>query len=179
MNQKGKFKYLDGGDFQALEMPYVGKELSLVAFLPKKPDGLTDFEKQLTAANLTKWLAGMREREVQVAFPKFKVEAEFSLNGALQGMGMSDAFSRPVADFSGINGKKNDLYISAVVHKAFVEVNEEGSEAAAATAVVIGTLSARIDPDPVFRADHPFLFLIRDNRSGSVLFLGRLIEPKQ
>jgi serpin B len=177
MHQKGKFKYLDGGDFQALEMPYVGQELSLVALLPKKADGLPDFEKQLTEANLAKWLAGMREREIAVAFPKFKVEAEFLLNDVLAGMGMSDAFRSGTADFSGINGRKKDLFISAVVHKAFVEIHEEGSEAAAATAVVLDTKSARVEP--VFRADRPFLFLIRDNRSGSILFLGRLVEPQK
>jgi serpin B len=177
MHQMGKFKYLDGGDFQALEMPYTGKELSLVAFLPKKVDGLPDFEKQLTEANLAKWLAGMVEREVEVAFPKFKVEAEFLLNDVLSGMGMSDAFLPGAADFSGVNGKK-DLSITAVVHKAFVEVNEEGSEAAAATAVVVSSRSDSIERHPVFRADHPFLFLIRDNRTGSILFLGRLVEPK-
>jgi len=179
MNQKGKFKYLDGGDFQALEMPYVGKELSLVAFLPKQVDGLPEFEKQLTEANLSRWLGGMRERDVEVAFPKFKVEAGFSLKEVLQGLGMSDAFQGGVADFSGINGKKQDLHISAVIHKAFVDVNEEGSEAAAATAVVITRESAPAERDPVFRADHPFLFLIRDNRSGSILFLGRLVEPRK
>jgi serpin B len=91
-------------------------------------------------------------------------------------MGMTDAFSPDKADFSGINGK-TDLFISAVIHKAYVDVNEEGTEAAAATAVVVGITSVQPQP-PVFRADHPFLFLIRDNHSGSILFIGRVMNPK-
>jgi serpin B len=100
---------------------------------------------------------------------------QFGLVGVLAGMGMTDAFSGR-ADFSGINGKK-DLFISAIIHKAYVDVNEEGTEAAAATAVVVGITSAPSRP-PVFRADHPFLFLIRDNQSGGILFIGRLMNPK-
>ena len=93
-------------------------------------------------------------------------------------MGMPDAFSLPPADFSGIDGKK-DLVISAVLHKAFVDVNETGTEAAAATAVIVGRTSVMPDPPPVFRADHPFVFLIRDTRTGSILFMGRLTNPKE
>jgi serpin B len=174
MYQKGKFKYLDGGTFQALEMPYVGKELAMLVLLPKKTDGLAELEKSLTPAKLGEWVAKLREQDVEVHFPKFKCTSEFSLKQELSALGMTDAFTAG-ADFSGINGKK-DLYIQDVVHKAFVEVNEEGTEAAAATGVVVGVLSARIDP--VFRADHPFLFLIRDTRNGSILFLGRLSNPE-
>src|SRR5262249_1325857 len=110
-----------------------------------------------------------------VTIPRFKVEAEFKLNEPLKALGMKKAFGP--ADFSGIGGSPGNLYISAVVHKAYVEVNEEGTEAAAATAVVVRGQSAP-PPPPVFRAHPPFLFLIRDTRSDSLLFLGRLVEPK-
>jgi serpin B len=111
-----------------------------------------------------------------VFLPRFKTTAEFSLNGALSSMGMSDAFDLKTADFSGMDGKR-ELFINAVIHKAFVEVNEEGTEAAAATAVPAGVASA--SPPPVtFRADHPFLFLIRDNKTGGILFIGRVSNPK-
>jgi len=173
MNQTGKFKYLDGDTFQALELPYAGKDLAMIALLPKQPDGLTDFEKQLSAAKLVDWLHKMRETEVIVSLPKFKLTSEFGLKETLTAMGMQLAFSSS-ADFSGMDGKR-DLFLSAVIHKAFVDVNEEGTEAAAATGVGIRTLAVRVKP--MFRADHPFLFLIQDRRSGSILFLGRLANP--
>ncbi len=169
-------------DFQAIELPYKGEELSMVVLLPGKKDGLADLEKAMTASRLAGWIAGLRgapeAEKVLVYLPKFKVTAEFMLKDALAGLGMKDAFDPRAADFSGMNGAVHDLYISAVVHKAFVDVNEEGTEAAAATAVVMVTASAK-PPPPVFRADHPFVFLIRDNRSGSVLFMGRVANPKQ
>jgi serpin B len=175
MHQTAKFKYLDAGDLQVLEMPYAGKELSMVVLLPKKVAGLGDMEKSLTADKLAGWLGKVREQEVIVSLPKFKTTSEFSLKDALEALGMKKAFQMPGADFSGINGK-DDLYITAVVHKAYVDVNEEGTEAAAATGVVIGVKSLP-PPKPEFRADHPFVFLIRDTRNDSVLFLGRVVEP--
>lgn len=176
MRQSGKFKYLAGDTFQALELPYVGMELSMVILLPKKVDGLSEFEKSLTAANLAAWLEKMRETEMDdVLLPRFKTTAEFQLNRELTALGMTDAFVPDKADFSGMNGKR-DLFISRVVHKAFVDVNEEGTEAAAATGVEVGVTSAPAQRN-VFRADHPFMFLIRDNRFGGILFLGRLVNP--
>jgi serpin B len=113
---------------------------------------------------------------VDVFLPKFKTAQEFILNDALAALGMTDAFGGN-ADFSGMTGVK-DLCISAVIHKAFVDVNEQGTEAAAATAVTMRTLALREPPTPViFRADHPFLFMIRENSSGSILFMGRLVNP--
>jgi serpin B len=110
---------------------------------------------------------------VRVYLPKFKVTCEFRLDKSLAALGMTDAFDAGKADFTGMGGRQGDLFISAVVHKAFVEVNEEGTEAAAATGVVGG----RDMSPPVFRADHPFVYLIRDNQTGSVLFLGRVTDP--
>jgi serpin B len=175
MHQTTKFKYLDAGELQVLEMPYAGKELSMVVLLPKKVDTLADLERSLSADKLAGWLDRLREQEVIVSLPKFKATSEFALKGALEALGMKKAFQMPGADFSGINGK-DDLYITAVVHKAYVDVNEEGTEAAAATGVVVGVRSAPA-AKPEFRADHPFVFLIRDTRNDSVLFLGRLVEP--
>jgi serpin B len=175
MFQKATFGHLDGGTFQALEMPYAGKELSMVVLLPKKADGLAALEKELTPDALAGWLKKLRQQEVMVTFPRFRVTAEFELKSALSDLGMPLAFSA-AADFSGMNKDRERLYLSAVVHKAFVEVNEEGTEAAAATGVVVKARAAPADP-VVFRADRPFLFLIRDGRSGSVLFLGRLVNP--
>jgi serpin B len=137
-----------------------------------KKKNLADLEKALSPAKLSEWIGKVRQTKIDTWFPKFKMTSEFSLSQQLQALGMKKAFGD--ADFSGMDGTKK-LYISAVLHKAFVEVNEEGTEAAAATAVVIRTKSARRYPS--FRADHPFLFLIRDKATGSILFLGRYAEP--
>ena len=176
LHQTGFFKYFDGGNFQALELPYVGNKLSMVVFLPKKVDGLAEFEQSLTAQNLMKWLPQLQQHEVVVTLPKFRVTAEFTLNKTLSSMGMPLAFSPHAADFSGMSEEK-DLYLSAVIHKAYVDVNEEGTEAAAATGIEMRTMSAG-PPPSTFHADHPFVFLIRDNSSGSLLFLGRLVQPQ-
>jgi len=177
MNQTALFGYMETEDFQGLEMLYADGDLSMIIFLPKRIDGLADFEKTLTAERLSRWLARFSKREVIVSIPKFKMTSQFSLSSVLKSMGMTTAFVPGVADFSGMNGKR-DLFISAVIHKAYVEVNEEGTEAAAATAVTMKITIAEPLPMPVFRADHPFLFLIRDNRSGSILFIGRVANPK-
>ncbi|HEX5268842.1 MAG TPA: serpin family protein [Gemmataceae bacterium] len=175
MHQSARFKYLDAGDLQVLEMPYVGKDLSMVVLLPKKVAGLGDLENGLTADKLAGWLGKARGEEVVVSLPRFKTTSEFSLKATLEGLGMKKAFRVPGADFSGINGKE-DLFLSAVVHKAYADVKEEGTEAAASTGAVLRPLSVR-PPAPEFRADHPFIFLIRDTRNGSVLFLGRVVDP--
>jgi serpin B len=175
MNQTADFNYMETADLQGLAMPYVGNELSMIVLLPKKLDGIKNLEEQLTADNISTWLGRLRKREVWVSFPKFKTTSEFGLADVLQSMGMTDAFLPDKADFSGITGNK-DLFISAVVHKAYIDVNEEGTEAAAATGVTMKLTS--VGPAmPVFRADHPFIFLIRDNLSGSILFIGRVTDP--
>ena len=176
MFQKADFGYSDINDMQVLEMPYVNKDLSMVVLLPKKADGVGAIEKKLTIDNLASALAGLRKKEVLVFFPRFKMTSEFELAKVLGAMGMPDAFSSK-ADFSGMTGSK-DLFISAVVHKAYVDVNEEGTEAAAATSVGMKLTSIEAPP-PVFKADHPFIFLIRDNQTGSILFMGRVINPKE
>ena len=176
MNQTAEFGYMETDTLQGLELPYVDKELSMIIVLPKEKDGLSRLEETLTSEALSQWLARLFSREVVVSVPKFKVTTQFSLASVLQSMGMTDAFSDS-ADFSGMDGKK-DLFISAVIHKAYVDVNEEGTEAAAATGIVMKLTSVGPSEIPLFRADHPFLFLIRDNKSGGILFMGRVMDPK-
>jgi len=176
MNLTADFKYAEVGGLQLLELPYAGDGFAMVVLLPRDVDGLKNLENLLNKQTLDHWLTQARELNVAVLLPKFKLAAQFSLAKPLGEMGMTDAFS-PGADFSGMDGER-DLFISAVVHKAFVDVNEEGTEAAAATGVVMRMNAVRMPrPTPIFRADHPFLFLIRDLHSGSILFLGRVVDP--
>ena len=174
MNQSTNVKFRRFDGFSAIELPYAGNDLSMVVFLPEQQDGLAGFEDQLKQEAITGWLedlANTSPSEVSISLPKFKVTCEFELSSVLAEMGMSHAFSD--ADFSGMTGRK-DLFISKVVHKAFVDVNEEGTEAAAATAVIMDKSFSR---PLTFRADHPFMFLIRENTTGSVLFVGRIADP--
>jgi serpin B len=176
MHRTAEFRWSPTDTFQALEMGYGDGELAMVVLLPNKVDGLAQLEEELTSGKLTPWLAKFHyyhPRQVKVAVPRFKATAEFQLKDVLVEMGMARAFGAE-ADFTGITNSR--LFISKVVHKAFVDVNEEGTEAAAATAVLLAETARPIAPAE-FRADHPFLFLIRDNRNGSILFLGRLSEP--
>jgi len=174
MHQTGAFRYAEDERAQVLEMPYAKEELSMVVILPRKADGLAELERGLSIARLDEWLTSPRPHgEVQVAIPRFKMTAEFELDKVLGAMGMPLAFSA-AADFSGISTQER-LAISAVVHKAFVEVNEEGTEAAAATGVVVSRLAAAMPL--IFRAEHPFLFLIREHSSGAILFMGRVSDP--
>ncbi|MBP1721772.1 MAG: proteinase inhibitor serpin [Deltaproteobacteria bacterium] len=176
MNGQDEFGYLEDEMLQALELPYAGDSLSMIVLLPRSIDGLGAIEDTLAADTLTARLDAIRKREVRVSLPKFTMTSQFELARTLGSMGMPEAFSG-AADFSGMTGGR-DLFISAVVHKAFVDVNEEGTEAAAATGVAMRLTAAPVSP-PVFRADHPFIFLIRHNPSGSILFLGRLTRPAE
>ncbi|MCE5278581.1 MAG: serpin family protein [Planctomycetaceae bacterium] len=177
MFQKARFGYAADDDVQVLSMPYKGNELSMVIVLPKKDDGLPALVKDMTPAKLEAWITRVRSREVLTYVPRFKMTDEFALSAALKEMGMKDAFDPAAADFSGMDGKR-DLFISAALHKAFVDVNEEGTEAAAATGIMVGVTSVQIDEPPTFRADHPFLFVIRHNATGAMLFLGQVVDPK-
>ncbi|EHQ34698.1 serpin family protein [Methanoplanus limicola] len=172
------FGYMENDDLQMLKMPYdheSGRELAMYVILPKGDD-LRTFEEGLDSDRLTDLKAAIAEKEVKVFFPKFKLETEYSLSDTLADMGMPVAFSDK-ADFSGMDGTKS-LSISDVIHKAYVDVNEEGTEAAAATAVVM-RLTAVMDeePVPVFMADHPFIFMIEDTDDGNILFMGKLSSP--
>ena len=185
----------DAGErgFAMLELPYKGKELSMVVIAPNDPTNLDAIEKQMSRENLTRWFNQLKPRPVHVYLPKFKAETDYELGDAekpktLQKMGMVRAFvdpSDPVngAVFDGMSqatNPMNKLYITKVLHKAFVEVNEKGTEAAAATAVVMAipkSAPATVPFTPTFKADRPFVYLIRDRVTGSILFMGRMMEP--
>ncbi len=171
MNQAGEFGIGHGDGAQLLELPYVGDDLAMVVLLPQKEDGLADLERSLTPEKLDKWLGTLRSRRVAIYLPRFELTKRFDLGDVLRAMGMAAAFGG-AADFGGITGKK-ELFIDKVVHKAFVSVDEEGTEAAAATGVAM----ARTSLPPTFRADHPFMFLIRHRPTGAILFVGRVIDP--
>lgn len=180
MHRWDEFRYGAVDNLQILKLPYGDGSISMVVLLPAKKDGLANLEATLTFQNLQRWLKSVRhEDEVKVYLPKFKTTAEFMLSGTLQSLGMKSAFNPDAADFSGIT-ESEDVFISAVIHKAFVEVNEEGTEAAAATGIAMAGSAAPIEEQkepPVFRVDHPFVFLIQDNRNDAILFLGRVTNP--
>jgi serpin B len=159
MHRVDSFNYLDGGTFQVLEIPYRSGELSMIVFLPNDKGGLPALENSLTGSNMQQWLSHLQPvSKVVLAMPRFKMTRQFELQQTLGAMGMAQAFGAH-ADFSGMTGSR-DFAISAVIHKAFVDVNEEGTEAAAATAVVMMEMAVRRPPQPppiVFRADHPFV----------------------
>ena len=175
MYQKVKINWANLADLKILALPYKNKELSMILLLPNKKDGLIDLESKLSLANLDKWTAQMHEEEVRIYLPKFEMTQKNPLRVHFQKMGMKQAFST-TADFSNIDGTK-ELYISEVFHKAFIKVDEEGTEAAAATAVVFEKNS--ISPDTIFRANHPFIFFIRDNKTQNILFIGSIKDPTQ
>ena len=178
MHQVHSYRYWASDSLQVLELPYKGDDLSMLVFLPRQTDGLAAVENSLSAAGIGKARAKLRPENVDAYLPKFKLHTAYELNDSLNALGMKQAFVAGKADFAGIDGGTGYFSISQVFHKAFVNVNERGTEAAAATSVhVLG--AAALPPHPVvFRADHPFLFLICDNHSGSILFLGRMMNPK-
>ncbi|XP_060100252.1 serpin B6-like isoform X2 [Heteronotia binoei] len=182
MYKKAKFNltYIADCQTKVLELPYVGNELSMIILLPDEiqddSTGLEKLERELTHEKLMDWISSemMDQTEVELSFPKFKLEEKYDLKPVLSSMGMAEAFDHGKANFSGMS-PCNDLVLSAVVHKSFIEVNEEGTEAAAATAAVMMLRCAMITPR--FTADHPFLFFIRHNKTGAILFYGRFCSP--
>lgn len=174
--EDAKFNYAETDAIQILEMSYVGGNLSMLIILPKD-NNLDNVEESITPENLSEWRNMLTERKIEVYIPKLKFETKYFMAQDLIAMGMPSAFN--AADFSGMTGQK-DLMIGQVIHQAFVEVNEEGTEAAAATAV-IGVMTA--GPNgvtiPVFRADHPFIFIIQQKDTDNILFLGRVSDPSQ
>lgn len=178
MYQRQQFAILDRKEFQVASLPYSGKRMEMVVLLPRKVDGLAQLEQELTAEKLAEVLTQLDRTsavESDIYLPKFTLETEYGLTSACQALGINDAFSSSKADFTGTGWPVGKLWISQIKHKAFMEVNEQGTEAAAATAVELQTESVRLYP--VFQADHPFLFLIRDKETGSILFMGRMVDP--
>ena len=170
-----KFNYTETDKLQVLELLYKGNELSMLVLLPKE-DNLDSISDSLNAEKLAGLRSSLREQQVDVFLPKFKFETKYFMADTLSDMGMPTAFTQGKADFSGMTGNQ-DLFISKVIHQAFVEVNEEGTEAAAAT-VVIMTMSA-MPRQTIFMADHPFIFIIQQKETGNILFLGKVIDPSK
>ncbi|MGK3991426.1 serpin family protein [Sorangium sp. So ce136] len=181
MARRGSYQLLEDRDLQVLALPYEGYTLAMVVLLPRTHDGLRDLERSLDAARLHSIFAQIervKHREVDVYLPRFRIDASFALDEALKRLGAHRAFDEYDADFSGMTADPEGLYINAVVHKALVDVSEEGTVAVAATAVGAPLKGCGPPaPAPVFRADRPFLFAIRDVWSGRLLFLGRLVDP--
>lgn len=177
MDQTDSFKYSETADYQAIEMPYENNDLSMVVILPKTGK-MESLENDLSIDKLSQIKNLFQIEKVNVYFPKLKFNAEYNINNTLKTMGMSSAFDQGQADFSGITGKK-DLYIGLVIHKSYIDVNEEGAEAAAATGIAMTNMAAARPSEPkIFNADHPFIFAIIHNQSSSILFLGKVNEAK-
>ena len=173
--------YPGKGGFQIAESPYKGGTLAMAVILPRDADGLPALEQKLTRTNLEAWLGRLQQREIQLHLPKFRLETGYAMNEPLQALGMVRAFDRQTAEFDGISPGRGQekLYVANVFHKAFVDVNEKGTEAAAGTMLgAYGALRSVAPFIPTFRADRPFLFMIRDVKTGTILFLGRLASPK-
>ncbi len=172
---------VDVDGHQLLELRYKGDQMAMTLVLPKRGVALREVESKLSSEQLDQWISALKPQRVAVALPKFKLTPKdpVSLKDALKALGMSAAFDPGKADFSGIaeEASKEPLFISDVVHKAMVVVDEKGTEAAAATAVIMATESAAMPPSISFQADRPFLFVIRDTTSGAVLFIGRVEDP--
>jgi serpin B len=178
MHRTGDYSYNGAEGWQVLELPYREKQLSMLVLLPKTKGALAQEEKGLNPEKLAKLVQDLRPQKVEITFPRFEVKASYGLNDYLKSLGMSAAFG-PQADFGGIT-TQHKLWIDLVLHKAWVKVEEKGTEAAAATGVVITKTAAPV-PKPLvmFKADHPFLFFIRDRETGFILFWGRLSNPQE
>lgn len=179
MNQSGNYRYLENTNFQAVSLPYGGKRVSMYVFLPAKGASLEAFHKSLTSENWESWMKEFKETPGDIALPRFKMEFEAELNDALKALGMGVAFDPSRANFSRMAQVVDSIYINKVKHKSFVEVNEEGTEAAAVTSVEMRTTSIQ-QPRERFRmtVDRPFFFAIRDNQTGAVLFMGSTLDPQ-
>jgi serpin B len=177
--EAAEYPYTETDSVQYIELPYAhttGKALSMIVILPKGSD-IKPAEAVLNSSTLSALQDSAHSRRVMLYFPKFRMDTEYRLPDTLSAMGMPTAFTAGAADFSGMDGTRN-LSISDVIHKAYIDVNEQGTEAAAATGVVmVEAAVARKETPPVFRADHPFIFLIQDKETGTILFIGRVINP--
>ncbi len=169
------FKYAEKHDLQVLELVYQGEELSMLILLPKS-NNIQIAESYLANDKIIDLRNMLLNNKVDVYLPKFKFETKYFMAEDLKQMGMSTAFSDN-ADFSGMDGIKGNLKIDNIIHQAFVEVNKEGTEAAAATAVIIGTTSIQPIETKIFKADHPFAFIIQERKTGNILFIGRVTNP--
>jgi serpin B len=173
--EKARFNYADTEELQILELPYKGGNISMLIILPK--ENLDSIQSSLTAEKISEWKTKMQETKLDAIYlPKFEFDTKYSLRAVLSAMGMPTAFDDENADFSGMTSAEK-LFISAVIHQAYVKVDEKGTEAAAATAVFMGATSMGPRDLIIFRADHPFIFIIQEKQTGNILFLGKVVDP--
>lgn len=173
MYMQSVFSYAETEDLQILSMPYKGQRMSMLVLLPK--ENLDSIEKSITTEKLGEWKKSLQKQKIELFVPKFKLETTYDLVEIMKEMGIKLAFEKNNANLSGISDLK-PLFVTAAVHKAFVEVNEERTEAAAVTGITIR--GGRSLPQlPIFRADHPFIFLIQDDETGLILFMGKVVDP--
>lgn len=177
MHREGYYTYVEGENFQILELPYNHHDFSMLVLLPRKVDGLRSLEKRLSAKQIYNWTKATERVKVKVSFPRFKFTQQFLLSDVLKSLGMRDPFVFDRADFSGMTSAR-ELAISEVIHGSDIAVDEEGTIATSTVAIGVGGLGMAKPKEPkVFNADHPFIFLIRHNTSGAILFVGRLTAP--
>ena len=174
MFQVNQVNYFEDENNQVIDLPYKGETMSMTIILPKETNSISKLSAALSVKLFTSYIKSLEEQEVNIYLPKFSFESEFHLENVLSIMGMPDAFNPGKADFTGM---ANGVFIGGIIHKAVIEVNEKGSVAAAVTAVVIRETSA-VKQDIFFNADHPFVIVIREKKTGSILFMGSVIEPK-
>jgi serpin B len=177
MHRTGGVLFMQDDQLQAIEMPYAGDDLAMLVLLPRSVDGLAAVESKLDEPMLGHVVAGLSSTQVAMALPKYKIAQRLALGSVLRTLGMDKAFDPREADFSAMDGNR-DLVISDVLHQAYVAVDEQGTEAAAATGMVMGATAIMASPT-AFDADHPFVFLIRDTKTGVILFVGRVQDPRQ
>jgi serpin B len=176
MTREGEFRYFENSNFQAIDLPYGDGDFSMIVFLPRRTTNTDSLIAEFNPENWNGWMGSFSERRGTLELPRFTLKYELKLNDVLKALGMAIAFQPYVADFSNMYKGPQDLYISEVKHKTFVEVNEEGTEAAAVTSVGIAITS--VDPTVFWmRIDRPFVFAIRENRSQTLLFVGKIVEP--
>ena len=176
MQQESQFLYHETESAQWISLPYQGGQYAMGILLPKPGHDLAEIEATLDPQDLQTWQGSGRTTQVELCLPRFTFSQALNLNNTLRQMGITAAFDPQAANFSGINGKQN-LFISSVVHQAFIAVDESGTEAAAATGVTIGVTSIQPPASTVFKADHPFIFLIQDTQNNDILFMGRVSDP--
>ena len=178
MKQKDHFFHFTTDWGQGLEMRYIGGKYSMVVLLPNQRNGLVDLEKQLNHQSLENWVSTLQNKEVEVFFPKFELDCNLSLDNFLSDLGMPLAFNND-ADFSGITKNHRKIKLRKAIQKSFIKVDEEGTEAVTLTMTygVPGGITRQKAPPPIFRADHPFIFIIRERTTSSILFIGRVTNP--
>jgi len=175
MNLTGDLSYFETPSFQAVDLPYGNELFSMTIFLPAPPLGVDGLMEEFNQSNWEGWLSGFSEQAIELQFPKFTLEYELTMNDVLKALGMAIAFDKDWADFTRMYHGPERLFIDEVKHKTFVEVNEEGTEAAAVTSVEVGQTSA--PSYKLMRVDRPFIFAIRDHHSQTILFMGKIVEP--